>query len=277
MRGSAVALLLLAATGPLASGGEARRLVRSDWHLKYEPLESAEATSLLDGALAFGRRRLGEPALPVRKVQLRRSVPREAGAQLRSGFQLTEITDSAEGIFTIYLSARPGDVAFPGQLAHEAFHLFNAQLRDVYVEGLNCLLAEEFLAGRGISWEPWLRHFREGRDPLYAAAYALARDLSEAAGRGRWAASSGSRWRRPAPGNGWRSTSTGGSPRWAGAPARAPGRPSPDASRRRTTSGGGSSPTSPSGGRRGPDPPRPSTGSLRASQRTGVPFSASGE
>ncbi len=161
------------------------RPIRSDWHLRYEPLAGETARPLLERARAFARKRLGEPAIPVREVDLRRSAPLDAKVEIRRGFQLTEITDSEKGIFTIYLSARPGEAAFEGQLAHEAFHLQNARLRDAYVEGLNSLLAEDFLREIGRSWEPWLQHFRSGKDPLYGAAYFLLRDLAEAAGRER--------------------------------------------------------------------------------------------
>jgi hypothetical protein len=157
--------------------------IHSDWYLRYEPIQDPQARSLLEQAMAFARKKLGEPAIPVRLVHLRQSKPLDGRVQIRSGFQLTEITDSEAGIFTIYLSARPGEQAFEGQLAHEAFHLQNAKLRDVYVEGLNGLLAEEFLGEIGRSFEPWLRHFQAGKDPLYGAGYFLVRDLAEAAGR----------------------------------------------------------------------------------------------
>jgi len=156
-------------------------------HLLYEPIESPEARKLLDQAVAFARKRLGSPAIPVRAVHLRRSTPREGegGAQkpLRRGFRLTEIVDARDGVFAIYLSARPGEAAFEGQLAHEAFHLQNARLRDAYVEGFNSLLAEEFLGELGRPWDHWRRHFESGKEPLYGATYSLLKELAQAAGR----------------------------------------------------------------------------------------------
>jgi hypothetical protein len=177
--------VLAAALAPALRGGPEGPVppIRSDWHLRYQPLESTEARSLLEKAMAFGRRRLGEPAITVRQVQLRRSVPRESEAAIRRNFQLTEITDSTDGVFTIYLSAQPQEVAFSGQLAHEAFHLWNARLRDAYVEGLNGLLAEELFRELGLSWDSWLRHFESGKDPLYGQSYFLARDLLCEVGR----------------------------------------------------------------------------------------------
>jgi hypothetical protein len=62
-------------------------------------------------------------------------------------------------------------------------HLFNARLKDAYVEGLCCLLAEDFLKAENLPWELWERHFAAGKDPLYAAAYFLARELAEEVGR----------------------------------------------------------------------------------------------
>jgi hypothetical protein len=182
--GILVAAILIAAGGRTrAASAPPPPPIRSDWHLRYQPLESASARELLDRAMAFGKKRLGEPAIPVKEVRLRLSAPLEEGDRIRRGFQLTEIADSEKGIFAIYVSARPGEVAFPGQLAHEAFHLANARLRDAYVEGLNGLLTEEFLRDAGMSWEPWKRHFESGKEPLYGQAYALAVDLAAAAGR----------------------------------------------------------------------------------------------
>jgi len=183
-RPSTLLLLALLAPAPAADGPSRERLpgspskpIRSDWHLRYESLEGEAARSLLDAAIALGRKRLGEPAIPIRTVHLRRSVPLEEGAGVRKGFQLTEIADSEKGVFAIYLSARPGDAAFAGQVAHEGFHLFNARLRDVYVEGLNGVLAEELLRERGLDWGIWEKHFRDGREPLYGGSFFLVREL----------------------------------------------------------------------------------------------------
>ncbi len=156
---------------------------RSDAYLRYRPIESEAALDLLEKARLFGRRRLGEPVIPIRRVHLRRSVPIDDSAGLPRDFQLTEIADADRGVFAIYLSAEPDDANFAGQLAHEAFHLSNARLLDVYVEGLNCLLAEEFLREMGRDWERWRRHFEAGKEPLYGGAYLLLREVAAEAGR----------------------------------------------------------------------------------------------
>ena len=167
------ALEVLEPDGPFTASG---------WAQRYEPLESPEARRLLERAIAFGRRRLGEPAVPVLSIGLRRSVPIDKTTGLATGFQLTEMDSMEPGRFTIYLGAGAEEVAFAGQLAHEAFHLFNTRLRDVYVEGLNMLLAEGFLAEEGRPWELWLRHFQSGREPLYGGAYFLMREMAGEAG-----------------------------------------------------------------------------------------------
>jgi hypothetical protein len=180
-------IALLSAGAPAAEPAPAAppppKPIRSDWYLRYEPLEDGAARRLLDAAIAFGRERLGEPAIAIRTVHLRRSIPIDPKSDARRGFQLTEIADSEKGAFAIYLSAAPGDTAFEGQIAHEAFHLFDARLRDAYVEGLNGLLSEDLFRARGLDWEPWLRHFREGREPLYGSAYFLVKELAAEVGR----------------------------------------------------------------------------------------------
>src|SRR5687767_8282791 len=105
-RGLVPALLGLLAAGAGPDPAPPRP-IRSDRYREYQPLEGREARDLLDRALAFGRKALGEPALPVRRVHLRRSVPVADAPGLPRDFQMTEITDSAEGVFTIYLSAVP--------------------------------------------------------------------------------------------------------------------------------------------------------------------------
>jgi hypothetical protein len=155
---------------------------RTPFHLLYEPIDDPAARALIDAAIAFGASRLGGPAAPVRTVHLRRSQPLDPAAALRRGFQLTEVVDATRGEYAIYLSARPGEAAFAGQLAHEAFHLFEPRARDVYVEGLNGVLAEEFLRSRGLDWESWLRHFRAGKEPLFAGAYFLMREVADVVG-----------------------------------------------------------------------------------------------
>ena len=151
-------------------------------HLQYRAIDDPQARAILNEALAHGRRWMGAPAIPIRKVHLLVSEPRETGAALKRGFQLTQVVDENAGEFAIYLSAKPGEGAFAGQLAHEAFHLFFPRIEDLYLEGVAGLFAEKLLKELKLSWEPWSKHFAEGRDPLYGKAYALARSLRDAAG-----------------------------------------------------------------------------------------------
>lgn len=180
-----IILFLLPATaqwsGVPSPGPEAPRGSR-EWHLLYQPIPEPAAREFLEKALAAGRQWLGEPLVPVREVRLRLSTPRRPGSQLRRGFRLTEVNSLEEGIFTIYVSARPGDRAFHGQLAHEVFHLFDPRYRDVYIEGLNTLLSEKLLRRMGLPWKHWEEHFGSGKDPLYGGAYRLLRRLEAVVG-----------------------------------------------------------------------------------------------
>lgn len=154
----------------------------SPWPERYQKIETDGARKLVDRALEFGATRLGKPRLEPRRVQLRLSVPQKADASIRRGFRLLELSDAKSGLFTIYLSVRPEHVAFAGQLAHEAFHVFQPFLRDVYVEGLNTYLAERFLRLEGLPWKPWQKHFESHGDPLYGGSWAMIRELAEAVG-----------------------------------------------------------------------------------------------
>ena len=165
---------------PVLAGAELE--LPSPWPERYQKVESREARKLVDRALEFGATRLGKPRLRPRRVQLRLSVPLKANASIRRGFRLLELSDAKSGLFTIYLSVRPGHVAFAGQLAHEAFHVFQPFLRDVYVEGLNTYLAERFLRLEGLPWKPWQKHFESHGDPLYGGSWALIKELAEAVG-----------------------------------------------------------------------------------------------
>ena len=70
---------------------------------------------------------------------------RLAGAQMSKAEPLE---DGERGVIISTASV----AAFEGQIAHEAFHLFDARLRDAYVEGLNGLLSEDFFRARGLDW-----------------------------------------------------------------------------------------------------------------------------
>ncbi|MBI4587072.1 MAG: hypothetical protein HY717_23930 [Planctomycetes bacterium] len=167
-------------SGPgLADGLAGGRL---DWPALYQPLEDRQAEAFIQKALARGREWLGEPRIPVKRVRLRRSVPSRPDPSLPKGFRLTELNDSKAGLFTIYVSAGSEEQAFYGQLAHEAFHLFEPRFRDLYIEGLNTWLAARLLQELGLPWKPWEEHFRQGKDSPYSEAYQLMVELEKAVG-----------------------------------------------------------------------------------------------
>ncbi len=159
-----------------------RPALSTRWRRAYPAIEDPAARALLGRALRAARPRLGSPRTPVRDVALRLSHPRPGRSALRRGFRLTEINDLGRGAFTIYLSVPPGDPAFEGQLVHEALHLLEPRLRDVYFEGLITLVSEKIFAELGLDWRPWKDHFARDGDPLYARAFEMMKELEEIAG-----------------------------------------------------------------------------------------------
>jgi len=151
------------------------------WYRQYQPIESQEAERFVTHGLAYARQWLGEPRVAVQQVYLRYSTPLDPHSQIRRNFQLCEPTDSAHGIFTIYLSRRPSEYAFDGQLAHEVAHLLNARLADAYVEGLNTVFAERLLRRDGRDWRGWAQYLEQD-DPFYGATYAMMKNLWETVG-----------------------------------------------------------------------------------------------
>src|SRR5262245_40510568 len=133
---AAAFLAVGAATAPCRTEGPAE-----DPAPGSRPIEDEAARALLSKALDFSRARLGPPQSRVERVELRLL----AGDGARSGHPLTRAADRGKGLYTIYLTARPGEPAFAGQLAHEALHLRDTRLYDVYVEGLCSLLAADLL------------------------------------------------------------------------------------------------------------------------------------
>jgi hypothetical protein len=154
----------------------------TEYFSKYQALDDPRARVFLDEALKDAIAFLGQPTIPVRLVHLRLSTPSDPKANLRRGFQLTELVDAQNGVFAIYLSHRTGEYAFDGQLAHEVAHLLNARIYDCYVEGLNTVFAERFLTKKGIAWSGWSRYLRDGSDPFYGTTYLMMKDVVAAAG-----------------------------------------------------------------------------------------------
>lgn len=152
-----------------------------DWPQAYQPITDVAAQSFVERGLAYATEVLGEPAVKVRQVDLRLSVPNDPQARIKRGFALTELNDMARGRFTIYLSQRPERYAFHGQLAHEIAHLLNARIYDTYVEGLSTAFAERFLAKDGKDWRGWPAYLRND-DPYYGTSYFLMKAVWEAVG-----------------------------------------------------------------------------------------------
>ncbi len=148
----------------------------------YIPVNDSAAESFVERGLFFAEKLYGKPMIAVKRVKIRLSTPIDGDANLRQKFQLCEMTDPANGLFTIYLSREPWEYAFYGQLAHEIAHLLNARLFDCYVEGLNTVFAEKLLKKEGKDWSGWLKHYQSGADPLYAQCYFMMKEICAVAG-----------------------------------------------------------------------------------------------
>jgi hypothetical protein len=139
---------------------------------QYQSIDDPKANSFLQQGLSYAIELYGEPRIPVRKVFLKY---RPQGA-------LTNLTDSGDGIFTIFLSHKPNEYSFYGQLAHEVAHLLNAQIYDAYVEGLNTVFSEKLLKRTGKDWSRWEEYYRKNEAPFYATTYFMMKEVSEVAG-----------------------------------------------------------------------------------------------
>jgi hypothetical protein len=144
----------------------------SAFNVQHQLIDDPEALSFIQQGLAHAIELYGRPRVPVRRVLLRY---RRQGA-------LTNLTDSRKGVFTIFMSRKPEEYAFYGQLAHEVAHLLNAQLYDPYAEGLSTLFSEKMLKRHGKDWSGWEDYYRTYEDPFYAATYFMMKEVSEIAG-----------------------------------------------------------------------------------------------
>lgn len=151
--------------------------IYSNWYQYYQPVEHQEAYDFLKKGIAYAYEFFGPSYIEVNHIFLRFSYPLQKHTGIRSGFQLFEITDSTKGIYTIYLSRKPSDYAFWGQLAHEIAHCVNPKLHDAYAEGLNTLFAEKLLIREGKDWDGWFTYFKKGGEPLYGSTYFLAKEI----------------------------------------------------------------------------------------------------
>jgi hypothetical protein len=139
---------------------------------QYPSIDDPEVNSFIKQGLSYAIELYGEPRIPVNRVMLRY---RPEGA-------LTNLTDSRNGIFTIFLSRKINEYSFYGQLAHEIAHLLNAQLFDAYIEGLNTVFSEKLLKRSGRDWSGWEDYYREYDNPFYSATYFMMKEVTEIAG-----------------------------------------------------------------------------------------------
>lgn len=143
---------------------------------------TAKAADTIAGAAAYSFQKeglhlattlYGPPSVKVREVFIKYT----------TGTPYTTINNEIDGVFTIYMTRKPHEYAFWGQLAHEIAHLLNVRLYDVYVEGLNGVFAEKLLKRQGKDWSGWERHYRQGGDSFYASTYYMMRDVENIAGQ----------------------------------------------------------------------------------------------
>jgi len=149
--------------------------IKTNWYKSYPKIENIEAKEYLNDGIRYSIKQFGNPNIYINQVNLRLSKPLEKN--LRSNFQICEITDSKEGIFTIYLSRLPSEYAFYGQLGHEIFHLLNAKISDAYVEGLSTVFSEMLIIKNGKNWSRWLQYYQAGNEPFYANSYFMMKKI----------------------------------------------------------------------------------------------------
>ena len=127
--------------------------------------------SFVESGFNYSQQLYGKPRIPVKKVNLNlNTIP------------LTSLDNANQGEFTIYLNRKPSEYAFHGQLAHEIFHLLNAQLLDCYAEGLATLFAEKLLTRNNLNWSGWEEYFQQGFEPFYGFSYFMIKEVSDTAG-----------------------------------------------------------------------------------------------
>ncbi len=153
-----------------------------DLPIFYPKIEKEEIDRFVSKGLSYAESLYGKPAVQPKKIQLRLTIPIESDVNLPKHFQRCDLTDSKNGLFTIYLSRKPSEYAFYGQLAHEIAHILNAQLFDSYIEGLNMVFAEKLLKKEGKDWSGWLKHLQNGKDPIYGSTYFMMKDVYKVAG-----------------------------------------------------------------------------------------------
>lgn len=147
----------------------------------YRPIDDTASRAFAERGLALATELFGPPAIPVNTLYLRHSTPLDPNHNLKRGFQLCEISDRQQGIFTIYLGRWPTEYSFHGQLGHEIAHLLNADLYDAYVEGLNTAFAERLLRKEQRDWTRWETYY-ENDDPFYGHTYRMMKQVWDVVG-----------------------------------------------------------------------------------------------
>ncbi|NET43258.1 hypothetical protein [Okeania sp. SIO2B3] len=136
-----------------------------------DSLNNASIYSFIKSGLNYSKQLYGEPRIAVKKVNLRlHTTP------------LASLDNANQGEFTIYLSHKPSEYAFRGQLGHEIFHLLNAKLLDCYAEGMATVFAEKVLTRDNLDWSGWEAYFQQGYEPFYGLTYFMMKEVSETAG-----------------------------------------------------------------------------------------------
>jgi hypothetical protein len=152
------------------------------WYQQYESLAvpNAEAFARLGQTLL--PQFLGDPAIPVRELYLRQSVPTLGNEHYRSDFRLCEIADRDSGVFAIYISAT-GDHDLPFmQLGHELGHLRDADVYDGYAEGLCTWFARVLFQQSKRDWTDQDTYFQTEESSFYGPTYQLIVELERVCG-----------------------------------------------------------------------------------------------
>lgn len=134
-------------------------------------LNNSSISSFIKSGFNYSQQLYGKPRIAVKKINLRlHTTP------------LASLDNANKGEFTIYLSRKPSEYSFYGQLGHEIFHLLNAQLLDCYAEGMATVFAEKILTRNDLDWSGWETYFQQGYEPFYALTYSMMKEVSETAG-----------------------------------------------------------------------------------------------
>ncbi len=152
------------------------------WYEAYQPINDPVSDAFLAAVREKAESEFGMPAIPVKKILLRRSKKAEEARRYRIGedFSLTECVDSTNGLFVIYIGVDPGHENYFALLAHECLHLLNPYVTDWYMEGMATVFSEQVCAEQGKQWGDWKRHFmKSNRDP-YALSYRMMLELQDA-------------------------------------------------------------------------------------------------